>query len=86
MTTAPVSRSEAPDPVTDARDVDDIADAIDEAGSFALDLEFMTEGRYVAELSLVQVGWGGDGFCYDNEQPRHRAHLEPFRISKELVR
>ena len=35
-----------------------IAAAIESQGWFALDLEFMTEGRYVAELSLVQVGWG----------------------------
>lgn len=38
--------------------VDDVADAIDDAGTFGLDLEFMTEGRYVPELSLVQVSWG----------------------------
>ena len=59
VATASASLSDTPEsPVTAARDVDDIADAIEDAGTFALDLEFMTEGRYVAELSLVQVGWG----------------------------
>ena len=45
-------------PVTDAAEVASIAAEIARCGWFALDLEFMTEGRYVAELSLVQVGWG----------------------------
>ena len=43
-------------PVTDAAEVASIAEQIARTGWFALDLEFMTEGRYVAELSLVQVG------------------------------
>ena len=45
-------------PVADATEVASIAEALRDAGSFALDLEFMTEGRYVPELSLVQVAWG----------------------------
>ncbi|MEI8360071.1 MAG: ribonuclease D, partial [Deltaproteobacteria bacterium] len=44
--------------VVDAAEVAAIAAEIAHLGWFALDLEFMTEGRYVAELSLVQVGWG----------------------------
>ncbi|MEX2229137.1 MAG: ribonuclease D [Dehalococcoidia bacterium] len=47
-----------PDPVTDPSRVAAIANAIRDAGAFALDLEFMTDGRYVADLSLVQVAWG----------------------------
>jgi len=79
VATAPPSRSEAPEnPVTDARDVDDIADAIDEAGSFALDLEFMTEGRYVAELSLVQVGWG------DSADPEVAA-IDPLKVDIDPI-
>ena len=44
--------------VTDPSEVAAIAREIRAAGWVALDLEFMTEGRYIPELSLVQVGWG----------------------------
>lgn len=53
------SRPEMPYPTvtSDAR-VSEIAEAIRAARSFALDLEFVSEHRYVPELGLVQVGWG----------------------------
>jgi len=50
--------ADAVPPVTDAVEVDRIAAAIAEAGTFALDLEFVSESRYVPKLCLVQVGWG----------------------------
>ncbi len=31
------------------------------------------------EGGLVETGAGKDGFSFDNEQPRHRSWLEPFR-------
>jgi len=34
---------------------------------------------------LVDVGFSGNGFCYDNELPRHRAFLEPFALGSRLV-
>ncbi len=34
---------------------------------------------------LVSVGHDGDGFHFDNEGPRHRAWLEPFRLADRLV-
>jgi len=37
------------------------------------------------EGGLVDVGFSGDGFCYDNELPRHRVFLEPFAIGDRLV-
>src|SRR5271154_6496643 len=30
-------------------------------------------------------GIGGDGFCFDNELPRHRVYLEPFALASRLV-
>jgi ergothioneine biosynthesis protein EgtB len=30
-------------------------------------------------------GFDGDGFCFDNELPRHRAFVEPFALSSRLV-
>ena len=34
---------------------------------------------------LVDAGFAGDGFCYDNELPRHRVWLEPFALANRLV-
>ena len=39
---------------------------------------------------LVEIGWDGDaataeGFAYDNETPRHRVWLEPYRLASRLV-
>ena len=37
------------------------------------------------EPGLTEIGHDGDGFCYDNEQPRHRTYLAPFEIASRLV-
>lgn len=34
---------------------------------------------------LHEIGHGGDGFCFDNEQPRHRVWLEDFRIASRPI-
>jgi len=34
---------------------------------------------------LMDVGFQSAGFCYDNELPRHRVWLEPFRLGNRLV-
>jgi ergothioneine biosynthesis protein EgtB len=34
---------------------------------------------------LVEVGFAGSGFCYDNELPRNRVWLEPYRLANRLV-
>lgn len=34
---------------------------------------------------LREIGHGGEGFCYDNEQPRHRVWLEEFTLANRLV-
>ena len=34
---------------------------------------------------LREVGHGGEGFAYDNEQPRHRVYLAAFDIGDRLV-
>lgn len=34
---------------------------------------------------LVDVGHDGHGFGFDNEFPRHRVHIAPFRIADRLV-
>lgn len=34
---------------------------------------------------LMEIGHHGEGFAFDNEWPRHRQWLEPFRIQDRLV-
>ncbi len=37
------------------------------------------------EGGLVEIGHDGPGFAFDNEGPRHRVWLEPFRLADRLV-
>lgn len=37
------------------------------------------------EGGLRQIGHAGEGFCFDNELPRHRVWLEPFQLANRLV-
>ena len=32
-----------------------------------------------------EIGYAGDGFCFDNEQPRHRVYIEPFELATRPV-
>ena len=34
---------------------------------------------------LVDVGFSGAGFCYDNELPRHRVWLDTYKLANRLV-
>ena len=34
---------------------------------------------------LHEVGFAGEGFCFDNELPRHRVWLEPYALAHRLV-
>ncbi|MEM7482046.1 MAG: HRDC domain-containing protein [Acidobacteriota bacterium] len=58
--------------------VSEIVAALRRAGSFALDLEFVSESRYIPELSLVQVGWG------DPDSPAVAA-IDPLAVDVEPV-
>jgi ergothioneine biosynthesis protein EgtB len=37
------------------------------------------------EGGLFDIGFGGDGFCFDNELPRHPEYLRPFALASRLV-
>lgn len=37
------------------------------------------------EGGLCDIGWNGEGFAFDNEGPRHKVFLEPFRLANRLV-
>jgi ribonuclease D len=47
-------------PLTEASRVEQVAAALRRVGLFALDLEFVSEGKYIPELALVQVAWEED--------------------------
>ena len=34
---------------------------------------------------LVEIGYGGTGFCFDNETPRHKSWLDDFRLASRPV-
>jgi len=34
---------------------------------------------------LVEIGFDGRGFCFDNELPRHRSYVAPFALASRLV-
>ncbi|NRR28790.1 ergothioneine biosynthesis protein EgtB [Oxalobacteraceae bacterium] len=34
---------------------------------------------------LTDIGYDGDGFCFDNELPRHRQYVAPFALASRLV-
>lgn len=37
------------------------------------------------EAALAGIGHAGDGFCFDNETPRHRQFIEAYAIASRLV-
>ena len=34
---------------------------------------------------LAEIGYNGNGFCFDNELPRHRTYVAPFDLASRLV-
>jgi ergothioneine biosynthesis protein EgtB len=34
---------------------------------------------------IAEIGHRGPGFCFDNELPRHRVHVNPFRLANRAV-
>ena len=44
-----------------------------------------TEGDVDVDGGLVEIGHAGPGFAFDNESPRHRVFVAPYRLSKRLV-
>jgi ergothioneine biosynthesis protein EgtB len=38
------------------------------------------------DAGLYEIGFDGDGFCFDNELARHKVYLQKFSIAKDIVR
>jgi len=50
------------------------------------DLSAPPAARYVDFAGgLVEIGDDGEGFAFDNETPRHRVWLQPYRLADRLV-
>jgi ergothioneine biosynthesis protein EgtB len=47
--------------------------------------ETAPEGFVDIEGGVVEIGHAGDGFAFDNETPRHRVYLTPYRLARGLV-
>jgi ergothioneine biosynthesis protein EgtB len=37
------------------------------------------------EGGLIEIGHNGEGFCFDNELPRHKQYVAPFALASRLV-
>ena len=46
---------------------------------------FGLDGWWEHDGGLVEIGHAGEGFAFDNEGPRHRQYLRPFRLVRRLV-
>jgi ergothioneine biosynthesis protein EgtB len=57
------------------------------AGKTEAEFAAATAGQSFQEFAggLCEVGHDGEGFCYDNEEPRHRVWLEPFALARRLA-
>ena len=43
-------------------------------------------GEFVSiEEGIYEIGFKGEGFCFDNELGRHKVYLQAFEIAKDLV-
>jgi ergothioneine biosynthesis protein EgtB len=43
------------------------------------------KGFISIENGVYEVGYNGDGFCFDNELGRHKVYLQDFKIASQLV-
>lgn len=41
--------------------------------------------QIVGREGVVEIGYRGDGFAFDNETPRHRTYLQPHALGSRLV-
>jgi len=46
--------------------------------------EFLNEFISIDE-GIYEIGFDGEGFCFDNELGRHKVYLEHFKIARQLV-
>ena len=48
--------------------------------------ETETENEFIhIPEGIYEIGYDGDGFCFDNELKKHKVYLDDFSISKKLI-
>jgi len=48
--------------------------------------QFSSSNKFVKmEGGIYQIGYDGEGFCFDNELKRHKVFLNDFKISENLI-
>ncbi len=46
----------------------------------------MTTAKFIKiKEGIYEIGFNGEGFCFDNELNRHKVYLNAFEISPALV-
>jgi ergothioneine biosynthesis protein EgtB len=57
------------------------------AGPFPATAQLLTGSAAFIEMhgGLVSIGHAGDGFCFDNELPRHTVFLQPYQLCNRPV-
>ena len=55
------------------------------AGLPALAPDVAAMGWVACDGGVASIGHQGEGFCFDNELPRHRVFVEPFELASRLV-
>ncbi|HWK02963.1 MAG TPA: ergothioneine biosynthesis protein EgtB [Puia sp.] len=45
----------------------------------------VTENLIPVPAGIYEIGYNGDGFCFDNEEGRHKVWLDDFKIAGSLV-
>lgn len=50
------------------------------------DSQFSSSNKFIKmEGGIYQIGYDGEGFCFDNELNRHKVFLNDFKISENLI-
>jgi ergothioneine biosynthesis protein EgtB len=52
---------------------------------FTTQAESFPQEWIAVKEGVYDVGYSGDGFCFDNEMPTHKVYIPGFRISKRLL-
>ncbi|MBD0288674.1 MAG: DinB family protein, partial [Flavisolibacter sp.] len=58
--------------------------AYDKKGIESVELSANNEFISIAE-GVYEIGFNGNGFCFDNELNRHKVYLHPYQIATRLV-
>ena len=51
----------------------------------SVEIDFPTDEFIVTKEALYNIGYDGNGFCFDNELGRHTVFLPAFKIARDLV-